>query len=122
MAGEREKASEMLVRHERELRQFVVDQAKRLDDAGFDWDLPMEFRVKHALTGGGLPIVDATREELLSGEFSIILHPSRRLLLVDCEGHAGEYRAEYIPIRLFGEIEQKVNETLASLQVAKVPA
>ena len=124
MVRERETASGMLARQEREREMFLVDQVKRLDDAKFGWELPMDFRVKHAYTGGiGLPILEVTREELSSGELSLILHPQRGLLLVNHEGQVCKYTAEEcVPEWFFREIEQKVNETLASLQAAKVPA
>ena len=118
MVGERETAVDMFKRQQREREIFLVEQARRLNDAGFDWDLPVEFRVKHALVGiGGLPIVEVTREELSSGGLSIILHHQRGLLLVNKEGQVGEYPTEDVPRWLFGIIEQNVNETLAELQV-----
>lgn len=108
---------QLFKKQEEERAAWVRSQIKRLNEAGFDWYLTMDFKVKHAYTGGiGLPIVEATREELSLGGLSTILHPQRGLLLVNYEGQVSNYTRRYISEDLFREIEQKVDETLAELQ------
>lgn len=143
MTGERETASEVLVRHgrelmlkkdayefvqlcikqERERRRFFVDQAERLNEVDFDWDLPEGFRLKYVYTDKGLVIEEKSDDELWYGQQSILLVPGRGLVNVNASGQVSDYPIDWkTPHEFFQNIEAQVTEIIIRLQAAKVPA
>ena len=123
MTNERNEALVMLARQEHEREQFILDQIQRLIDEGFDWKLPDAFRTQQSYKGKkGLVIRDQSCEELPNSRWSIILHPKKKLLNVSGNGEESAYPSSKLPMWFYTTVEEKVNETLASLQVAKVPA
>ena len=86
MAGERETASAMFERQERERELFLVDQARRLEDAGFDWVVPKDFAERQNYGGRGLVIRDSSGEGVISQRISKVLKPDGGLVLVIASG------------------------------------
>jgi len=118
MAGERETASAMFERQERERELFLVDQARRLEDAGFDWVVPKDFAERQNYGGRGLVIRDSSGEGVISQRISKVLKPDGGLVLVIASGQEIS-TGSFISItgsNLFTEVEERVNGTLASLQ------
>lgn len=143
MSGERETAPEMLVRHgrelmskkdeyefvqlcikqERERRRFFVDQAERLNEVDFDWDLPKGFRLKHVYTDKGLVIEEKSGYELRNSQQSILLVPGRGLVDVNASGQVSDYPIDWTtPHEFFQNVEAQVTEIITRFQAAKVPA
>ena len=118
MAGERETASAMFERQERERELFFVDQARRLEDAGFDWVVPKDFAERQNYGGRGLVIRDSSGEGVISQRISKVLKPDGGLVLVIASGQEisiGSFISVTGP-NFFTEVEKRVNETLARLQ------
>src|SRR3989344_4573849 len=116
MAGERETTAEMLIRHGSEVM-------LRLNEVGYDWELPEQFRLNHVYTDKGFVIEEKSDDELRHGESSIILVPERGLVDVNASGQVTDYPIDWKTSReFFQNGEARVTEILTSLQAVKVPA
>lgn len=121
MAGERETASQMFVRHFGERQQFFIDQVKRLNDAGFDWAVPEDFAARQNYSGLGFIVRDKSGEEGSRDRLSRVLTPEGDLILVLPDGHRLLLDPSLDkPLSLFTETEEQVNKTLAGLHAARV--
>lgn len=123
MTAERSEASDMFARQKHERKQFFLNQARRLNDADFNWELPEEFRLRHVYMGPGLVVEEKSEDELRHGEHSIILYPQRGLVYLNGSGQITDYPTDIqTPWEIFQKVEGRVTEALANLQAAKVPA
>jgi len=116
MAGERETAADMFKRQEREREQFLVDQAKRLDNADFDWELPQRFCERLSCDGKGLVVHDNSENKVKIERASTIFSPKGNLFTISGHGLRIHHQTHDYYIESYSLVEQRVNETLADLQ------
>ncbi len=123
---ERSEVEKLFERQKQERAEFVRGQIKRLEDAGYDWRLPAVFREQTGYGSKGLLI-----ERYVPGQEHsnhLVLSQDEGLIRVKREMDRTITR----PVPLLGGgmtgsgisdlelLEQRVNEVLASLQIAGV--
>jgi len=119
--GDRETAASIFQRQEREREMFFVDLARLLDDADYDWKLPesfmkrLEYDGNGILSGEGLIIRDDTEKDVPIERASIVFSRKGNLFTMGRHGVIIPHQThDYEDI--FSLVEQKVNETLATLK------
>ena len=121
MAGEIETASDMFARQERERDLFLVEQAERLDDAGFGWELPERFCERLSYQGKCLVIRDNSERDVVIERASTVFSKEGKLFTLGPHGVVIPHETHNY-VEFYGLVEQRVNETVAGLQAVKVPA
>lgn len=117
--AERSKVQELFARQEAERAEFVRSQIRRLNEAGFGWKLPKDFRRETGYEGKGL-ITDA------HGYYFEVLSPDEGLICVPRD-------MPNRPVSLLGggmtgsgighleSLERAVNAALAQVSSRKSP-
>lgn len=127
MTREIETADKMFERQRVERQAFLSDLVRRLDEEGYNWELPEDFVRRKYYDGRGLLLHNASDWR----DYSIVLSPDElegqkgKIILISFEGDTRELHLSEGEVFTHGWIaaaERETNKAIAELQNTQIPA